>query len=140
MAGVLAALIPTADNTAAGYILRSIKSPRGRIDLMRDLLTLSPHNADKSDFFDEIIGDFAAINTARNRYVHALWYTFTETKDVYLCPYDVHGMGLLDAAPVDVVAMQTLLEDMHALQIKIARLGHSQALAAQLAAQPSKPL
>ena len=39
----------------ARYVLRTIKSPRGRIDVLKALLNEAPHNLHQDTFYDEVI-------------------------------------------------------------------------------------
>ena len=73
--------------------MRAIKSPKGRVDIMKDLLELAPSNKDIPTSFDGVISEFAAISGRRNAYVHGLWYTEMKTGQAYLEESDEHGMA-----------------------------------------------
>lgn len=114
MALLLTVLMGTDDNTVAGYIMRSIKSPRGRFDLMKDLLEKAAINRERGAEYDEILREFWSINKARNDFVHGRWYT-RGPDDVLLAKQDEHGLALFQAMPVDIKDMDSLLERIWAL-------------------------
>lgn len=84
MAGFFAEMIEVDDDASARLIFRSIINQNARIAIMRNLLERSPHHEEKTDFFDETIDEFTALNVLRNKYLHSLWYTHGETGDVYI--------------------------------------------------------
>lgn len=84
MASVLAVLLGARDDVAATYVLRAIKSPSGRIDVMKELLEKAPINKKLGDEYDEIIREFRAISTQRNLYAHGRWWTDIRKDEVLL--------------------------------------------------------
>src|SRR5689334_13533848 len=58
MASVLAVLLGSRDRIAAGYVMNAIKSPSGRIDVMKELLEKAPINQNLGPEYDQIIRDF----------------------------------------------------------------------------------
>ena len=75
MTSVLAVLLGDSDHVAAGCVMRAIKSPKGRVDVMLDLLQLAPINAHLGDEYDQIIDEFRIISNQRNSYAHGRWWT-----------------------------------------------------------------
>jgi len=69
-------------------IFRSLPSEQARIKLLTALLEEAPINNDKGPEYDDIIRDFKALNTARNKYVHGLW-----------CIHDSGRIFLAEATP-----------------------------------------
>jgi len=115
MMGHLLAVLLGLDDTeidTAGYVLRAIKSPSGRTDIMKDLLELSPRNVGLGPEYDEILKEFRAVSRLRNEYVHGLWFTHNEGTEILLAIRDEHGWGLLAAAPVKI-------EDMELVSVRI---------------------
>lgn len=94
MITVLAVLLGDSDTTTAGYVYRSIVSPRGRKELMERLLTLSPQNTQCGPEYDAIISEFWSLNLERNNYAHGQWYTDSHRGEVWLTVFDEHGWGL----------------------------------------------
>jgi len=99
MARVLAALLGVADPNLAGYVMRSIRSPRGRIDMMRDLLEKAPRNQLMPDDYDKAIDEFQSLTSARNNFVHGEWHTH-QSGEAFVAIFDEHGWGMLTARPV----------------------------------------
>ncbi len=48
--------------------------------MMTALLERGKINAGKSEIFEEVLAEFAALNIARNKYVHGLWVTHESGK------------------------------------------------------------
>jgi hypothetical protein len=115
MATVLAVLLGNRDPDRAGVVLRAIKSPRGRIDVMQDLLELSPQNNNFPESYDQIIREFSSINRQRNIYVHGLWWTNVEDGSVYLAEENDNGLGFENARPVTTQEMDQVQARMTAL-------------------------
>lgn len=84
MASVLAVLLGVSDTIAASYIMRAIKSPAGRIDIMKELLEKAPINKQLGDEYDHIIKEFRTISAQRNLYVHGKWWTNDRTGETVL--------------------------------------------------------
>lgn len=68
----------------ARLIFRTLISQKSRIEIMKSLLETMPHNADKPAIYDELIGEFSALNAIRNNYVHGMWQTSLADMKVYL--------------------------------------------------------
>ncbi len=102
MARFLALLLNMRDPVSTGYILRTIRSPKGRYDVMKGLLEKAPVNKAKDQEHDRILAEFWSINQRRNAYVHGHWYTSDENYSSWLLEPndDDHGFGLTDARPV----------------------------------------
>lgn len=84
MASVLAVLLGASDKIAASYVLKAIKSPTGRIDVMKELLEKAPINKKLGEEYDHIIREFRAISTQRNLYAHGKWWTDFRTNETIL--------------------------------------------------------
>jgi hypothetical protein len=99
------------DERTSGYMLRSVKSPRGRVDLMRELLTKDPRNQDLGEQWDEVLAEFWRINQRRNAYVHGQWWSHGDGS-TWLVEQDEHGLSVLAARTVK-------KEELHALRAAI---------------------
>lgn len=88
---VLAALMGTADDTAAGYVYRTIRNPRTRSDLMWRLLESAPHNANAPEWFDDILRAHDSIRKRRNDYMHGIWSLRTDDRSTFLAVFPEHG-------------------------------------------------
>jgi hypothetical protein len=120
MSSLLGVLMGATDRETPGYILRSIKSPKGRIDVMEDLLQLAPGNRGLDGSFDEMIDEFAAVSKLRNIYVHGLWWTAdTPDKEPYLAEGDEHGWGFSVSDKGDLEKMRALIERIWALYKRV---------------------
>jgi hypothetical protein len=84
MASVLAVLLGASDKIAASYIMRAIKSPTGRIDIMKDLLEKAPINSELGDEYDQVIREFRTISSQRNEYAHGKWWTDFRSNEIVL--------------------------------------------------------
>ena len=77
-------LIMKSDEMTAAHVMRSIVSANARIQLMRNLLERARHNSDKTSEYDEIIEEYSKINTNRNEFVHARWYTNIQSGKIFI--------------------------------------------------------
>jgi hypothetical protein len=84
MASVLAVLLGNSDTVAAAFILDAIKSPSGRIDVMKDLLERAPINKKLGGEYDRILREFRQISVERNTYAHGRWWTDFRRKETIL--------------------------------------------------------
>lgn len=84
MASVLAVLLGSSDKIAASYVMRAIKSPTGRIDVMKELLEKAPINKSLGGEYDHIIREFRSISAERNIYAHGRWWTDYKTRETFL--------------------------------------------------------
>jgi len=89
-----------ASPVVCGYILRAIKAPRGRADIMASLLTLAARNMDLGDEYDQVIREFGATASARNTYVHGRWWTSSKGRLVVFAPTDEHSHELFNTEQV----------------------------------------
>jgi hypothetical protein len=94
MERVLSVLLGTDDVRTVGYVYRAIISPKGRQDLMQQLLTLAPINQRHGGEYDEILAEFRSLNLERNKYAHGKWWTHIENGESWLSSHDQHGFGL----------------------------------------------
>jgi len=69
---------------SARQVFRSITSQDGRIKLMKNLLETLQHNVHRCRRYDELIDEFAAVNSLRNKFVHGIWATDSATGEVRL--------------------------------------------------------
>lgn len=125
-----------ADFHSSGYILRAIRSPRGRYDVMSDLLELSPNNVEMPGDWDEVLSEFWSINKRRNAYVHGLWWTNQKNLRTWLCEADddEHGLGFLNARPASATELSDVSKRIGELTKRIVRL-----TAAPLPVEPPLP-
>jgi hypothetical protein len=121
MAMVLAVLLGSDDNVMAGYVMRAIKSPKGRIDLMRNLLELAPSNKGLPADYDDILDEFWDLNGLRNDFVHAEWWTHSEGS-VYATFFDKHGMGLVNGRKIEATEITDIIGRMNTLVMTILRV------------------
>lgn len=92
-------------------IFRAVVSQDARIKMMRAILEQSPINQKKGAIFDAMIDEFEALNKARNKYVHGLWWTH-ESQRMYLQPASTSEAGFLDQREVTLQEMNEVLERM----------------------------
>lgn len=117
MIKVLAVLLGMKDTHTARYVWRSVKSPKGRIEMLRTLLQEAPENIEAPDLYDVILSDFGSINARRNDFVHGQWFTEMSTQKVMLAKLntDPHGFGFHAAAAIELTELQGLHEDIRSL-------------------------
>lgn len=84
MASVLAVLLGSSDKIAASYVMRAIKSPSGRIDVMKELLECAPINEKLGPEYDAMLKEFRSISTERNIYAHGRWWTDVKNNETLL--------------------------------------------------------
>jgi hypothetical protein len=89
MSRLLALILDSDDDMAARHIFRSIVNQHARITVMRNLLEKCLPAVGLDQTVDEKINEFEALNGCRNRYVHGVWMTDTDTGKVYLAEADV---------------------------------------------------
>lgn len=109
------------DTTAPRFIFRSVINQQGRIHMLRQLLANLPRNSDKPVGYDEVIDEFARLNTIRNGYMHGLWKTHQPTAKVYLSEPEGDHLFALDDRRVTKNEVVTVLRRMRLL---IAKIGH----------------
>lgn len=109
MADFFAELAGTDFRTAA-YILRAIKAPRGRIDVMQTLLEAAERNKGRGQEYDQVIDEFAGTAKLRNTYVHGRWWTSEKTKRLVLfAPTDEHSLEIIRAQQVRMTDLNYVL-------------------------------
>lgn len=106
------------DMQTAGYMLRAIKSPRGRVDLLRELLTKAPRNKERVAAWDELIAEFWRINGRRNAYVHGYWWTH-EDGSTWLAEEAEHGISMLAARAVSGQELEQLSAEIGACLLRV---------------------
>lgn len=120
MPNVLTALLHTPWSDAAGYVYRSLRSPKIRSDLMWHLLEVAPHNMRAPPFLDSILTEYGKIRTLRNEYAHGLWSTNLDTKQTYLARFPEHGDWMPgESKPEPIEALLALAERIGALKVRI---------------------
>ncbi|MGB3625687.1 MAG: hypothetical protein WA989_07660 [Henriciella sp.] len=106
MATTLAVLLGGHDHTTAGYVLRSIRNPSTKRDVMRDLLQKAAVNQNLSEEYDALLKEYGDIAVERNQLVHGRWFTLILDDDpvtkrkVFLSRSDEHGLAFLLANEV----------------------------------------
>lgn len=121
MASVLAVLLGSSDKIAASFVLKAIKSPSGRVEVMRELLENAPINEALGDEYDHIIREFREISAERNRYAHGRWWTDFHTKETLLDETDDPNESLHVRRVVTAAELEALDQRMLALHGSIAR-------------------
>lgn len=121
MPKLLAALMGRASVMNAAYVYRTLKNPKIRFDVMRNLLENSPTNQELGDDFTELLADYDKARTARNAYVHGLW--FTGPGGVFLARSDeVHGQGYRRAALEPIAKLDATLMLIRSILGRLVRL------------------
>lgn len=119
MASVLAVLLGGSDKVAAAFVLKAIKSPTGRIDVMKALLEKAPINKDLGAEYDHILREFGAMSAERNAYAHGKWWTDFNRKKTILDETDDPTTALHVRREVTAEALETLDKRMLTLHIAI---------------------
>ncbi|MTD94968.1 hypothetical protein GIW81_11565 [Hyphomicrobium sp. xq] len=99
MPQLLSILLGLQDERTAGYVYRTLRNPNIRHDVLRELLEMSPNNAQLGDEYDGLLSEYSALRTARNDYAHGLWFTRSRDGAVFLSKSDDHGFGYFTATP-----------------------------------------
>jgi len=89
-----------ADHRVCSYILRAIKSPRARTEVMESLLQQAPRNMALGEAYDQVIAEFWGTNKLRNKYVHGRWWTSAKGNLVLFAETDPHSFEFAKAAPI----------------------------------------
>lgn len=119
MAAMMALLMGSPDKHSAGYILRAIRSPSARREVMTTLLQQAPHNQHLGPEYDDHLAEYTALSRARNDYVHGLWYTDEDDGSVRLARKNEHGLSFLLAAPEPIENLDNILGRIRSLRIKV---------------------
>lgn len=107
MSTVLAVLLGGYDSDTAGYVLRTVRNPATKRDILRELLQKAPVNKHLSSEYDTLLKEYADIATERNQLVHGRWFTLIPDDEmagerkVYLSRSNEHGLAFLLAEEVD---------------------------------------
>ena len=107
LAPFMAVLLGSKDEASAKYVLRTIKNPKARIDLMKALLHESPNSVQLDRFYDDVIEEFIALNGIRNSYVHGIWWTH-ESGVVYLNEF-LDPLSMVAAREINVAELDGVL-------------------------------
>lgn len=117
MTNVLAVLLGAKETAPSRLVVRTIKNPKAKIDLMKTLLEEAPHNIRLDSFYDEVIDEFAALNRIRNSYVHGIWWTHS-SKDVYLSEF-LNEIEALQPRHIQVAELDAILKRQYTLIEKL---------------------
>jgi hypothetical protein len=99
MIDVLKDLLGGQPSTPARQIFRSVISNAARKKMMTAVLERSSLNVTKTQFYDDILEEFGALNARRNTYVHGLWYTHNGHR-VFLCEESLDDFHHFEAREV----------------------------------------
>lgn len=124
MAHVLANLAGT-DFTTAGYMLRAVKSPRGRIELMEALLQKAPAGLSRGAEWDAMLREFSRLNSRRNDFIHAHWWSGADGT-TWASIWDDHGLTPFSARRIEATELSKLLTDIGVAQMALLNLVHGQ--------------
>ena len=116
MATVLAVLLGAVDANPARYVMRTIRSPTGRIDVLRALLEECQNNANRDQFYDDVIAEFASINKQRNGFVHGQWWTHCDGR-TFLVEF-MDDLRLMNSREVSTTELDAVTERIGALLLK----------------------
>lgn len=119
MSHVMAVLLGGFDDQTAGYVLRTIRNPATKRELMRSLLQKAPANKTLPDTFDALLTLYEQVSSERNRLVHGLWYTHMDSGRVFLCRSAEHGFGFVEAKEVHAETFDNLAEKIGQLMHQI---------------------
>ena len=86
-------ILTKTEKGVAREIFRSVIAQEVKIKMMRFLLEETEDHAKKPPFFDKVLDEFKSLNTARNKYVHGLWYhdenaTYLSSSDAARHPFE----------------------------------------------------
>jgi hypothetical protein len=118
------ALLLEVDEMIAAHVMWSILSARARIEVMQSVLERARHTARYPVDFDQILAEFKKINTARNIFVHARWYTDLVTGTIYMIgPNDDPTLlGMAAMKEFDIAEIKALRNRMVDLHLQISRI------------------
>lgn len=137
MPKLLAALMGRGSVMNAAYVYRTLRNPQIRLAVMQNLLENSPSNQELGDDFDALLSDYARARTARNAYVHGLWFTGPE--GVFLARSDeIHGQGYRRAALEPIERLDAALMLIRSILGRLVRL-HVWATPPRIAPPPTPP-
>jgi hypothetical protein len=118
-------------------LFRSIVNPQIRIKVLRSLLEDSPSNMSKGQEYDELIDEFAALSTIRNKFIHGLWSVHEDGR-VFLAEPTVEDTWFLDSRPVRIEELKSAISRMDLLTKQIREVTGRDFVARMMAAaQPS---
>ena len=107
---IILSILSGVDPVTAKIMLRSIKAPKARQELVKSLLEHSRHNIDADPIFDEIISEFSAIATKRNKYVHGRWLTHRETGKTYFAKPSPEGWDVGEYEEFNIETLEQILD------------------------------
>lgn len=116
------AVLSGADWTISGYILRAVKSPRGRKEVMSSLLEFAERNKDLGEEYDQVIAEFAQTAGMRNTYVHGRWWTSLKGNLVTFAPTDPYCMEIMQSQPINEKELDYVLYRIKRTSVLVTRL------------------
>jgi hypothetical protein len=114
MIDILTELLGGYSSIPAHEIFRSIISVQARINVMRALLHRTELNDNKDQIYDEVIDEFNALNTLRNKYVHGLWQT-NESGKIFFVEPSIDQKSVFESREMPVSEIEALIDRMNAL-------------------------
>ena len=106
------------DKITARQVFRSIINQKTRLEIMRNLLERSPLHQKTEKYFDDVINEFAALNSLRNTYVHSLYWT-EQSGEVYIEEVKAEFMTFLTGRKVTLNELRAMLDRMNELSQKL---------------------
>ena len=137
MSAFFGELLGIEDESSARQVFRSIVNQRVRITIMKTMLEKSPAHQSKTAVFDEIIAEYSSLNSARNTYLHGLWYTANDNR-VYLEEATDDYDRFLDSREVKVREVEALIKRVGVFNKRLLERAETRTLARALSS-PQKP-
>ena len=114
----------------AETIFHALIAQSTRMPVMRALLEQTIQNASQPKEMDEILDEFHALNTERNRFAHWYWITNMDTQATFICPTrQSFNDAFLDGTEVSAEELTSFHDRCRLLQDKISRTVGSRAYA-----------
>ena len=124
MIDILRDLLGGDHNMPARQIFRSILSNAARGKMMTAMLERAPINRNRASFYDDVLTEFAALNSRRNIYLHGLWFTLEEPIPAeglrtFLCEQTIDQFHHFDAREVTADELRNFFKAMQQLAATI---------------------
>jgi hypothetical protein len=119
MIRILSALLKRGEPTPARQIFRSVVNQQIRLRIMRTLLEQTEQNRALDTAYDEVIDEFDSLNGLRNKFLHGLWWTHTESGRVFFAEPSLDEFSFLDQREVKKKELETTLRRMATLTRRI---------------------
>tara|TARA_R110000787_G_scaffold281584_1_gene392994 strand:- start:251 stop:841 length:591 start_codon:yes stop_codon:yes gene_type:complete len=118
MPQMLAVLLGGYDANTAGYVLRAIRNPKTKHDLLQHLLEKAPVNHALPETFDQILVEYQRLASQRNRLAHGKWFTSdNEGSPVFVSESSVDGLDFLHAKEIKSERLAKMADEMRALKV-----------------------